>query len=249
MKVTIGRDPKNTIVVDERYDTVSSKHAEIELTADGRYLFIDHSTNGTMINNQKIHNGSMYVREGDQIFLANAFQVSWAEIKSKAPIGRATVQRNIHANPGVGGRETDQYAGRVQAPYVPPAPPMPPVQNNYGGQPTDEELSKWSWGGFLLGWIWALGNSVWWGLLGLLGNILMAGAWWGLPLFIVPVGFIVNIILGIRGTRSAWEATGGRMTFEAFKESQRKWTIAGVIVVGVGVLLWLVFFVVLAALL
>ena len=54
MKITIGRDPNSSIVVNPRFDTVSSNHAEIEYPADGRFLYIDHSTNGTMINNQKI---------------------------------------------------------------------------------------------------------------------------------------------------------------------------------------------------
>lgn len=224
MKITLGRNPNNTIVVDGRYDTVSSNHAEIEYTADGRFLFIDHSTNGSMVNNQKVHNGSMYVSEGDRIYLANAYEVSWPEIRTKAQMGRVTVQRNIHGEANGGGR-VDSYTGNHEVNYPPNQPVYPQPQIN--SQPTAEELSRWNWGGFLLSWIWALGNKVWWGLLALIPGI----------------GFIVNIILGINGTRAAWEACNGDSP-DVFWGRQHSWTVAGLIVFGIGILLDLVVFIV-----
>ena len=50
------------------------------------------------------------------------------------------------------------------------------------------EITGWNWGAFLLNWIWAIGNRVWIGLLGLVFGIIMA------------------IILGAKGNEWAWQS-------------------------------------------
>lgn len=47
--------------------TVSSNHAEIVLTADGRILFIDHSRNGSKVNDQIVHYSQVELKSGDTI--------------------------------------------------------------------------------------------------------------------------------------------------------------------------------------
>ncbi|MEM1544656.1 MAG: FHA domain-containing protein, partial [Candidatus Bathyarchaeia archaeon] len=47
--------------------TVSSNHAEIILTADGRILFIDHSRNGSKVNDQIVHYSQVELKSGDTI--------------------------------------------------------------------------------------------------------------------------------------------------------------------------------------
>ncbi len=223
MKITIGRDRTCSIQVDERFDTVSHNHAEIERTTDGRLLFIDHSTNGSTVNGQKIHNGSTYVNEGERIMLANAYDVSWNDVLAMLPRpnpSRVTVQHNIHSDP-------DYQSGRATNRYVPPVMPGANVSQPQPSGLTEEELRRWNWGGFLLSWIWGLGNNVWWALLALIPGI----------------SLVVAIMLGLRGTRASWEA--GKWSSPAqFWESQRRWTFAGLIVTGVGVLIYLVFFIV-----
>lgn len=77
--ITIGRNPQNTIVVDATYNTVSSNHATI--TDNGGTLTLqDHSTNGTYINGQYIHNQSATIRQGDRITLGTHYELSWREI-------------------------------------------------------------------------------------------------------------------------------------------------------------------------
>lgn len=78
-QITIGRNPQNTIVVDGSYNTVSGNHATI--IEDGDYLAIqDHSTNGTYVNGQHIHNQSIEIRQGDRISLGKQFILSWQDI-------------------------------------------------------------------------------------------------------------------------------------------------------------------------
>ena len=83
-----------------------------------------------------------------------------------------------------------------------------------------EGVKGWSWGAFLLSWIWAIGNRTWLGLLAL-----------------VPyVGFFVAVWLGIKGREMAWKNKQWD-SVEHFNRVQRRWSIWGlVLVLGVGVL-------------
>jgi hypothetical protein len=72
-------------------------------------------------------------------------------------------------------------------------------------------IKGWHWGAFLLSWIWAIGNKTWIGLLA----------------FIPYVGFIMSIILGIKGREWAWR--NNKWESEAhFQRVQKKWTQWGV---------------------
>jgi uncharacterized BrkB/YihY/UPF0761 family membrane protein len=108
--------------------------------------------------------------------------------------------------------------------------------------PVPPEISgNWNWGGFLLNWIWGIGNKVWIALLALVAGVL--------GVFIPFVGILalgVSIYLGIKGNDLAWQARPWN-SIEHFKEVQRKWTIAGVIVIVLLLILGLVFGVLSAA--
>ena len=68
--VSIGRDPKNHIVLDS--DSVSRRHALIELTDAGRVIRDQDSTNGTYLNDIQIRSAVLsqndLVKIGDTIF-------------------------------------------------------------------------------------------------------------------------------------------------------------------------------------
>jgi hypothetical protein len=82
-------------------------------------------------------------------------------------------------------------------------PQVPPLQD-------DAYLDKWSWGAFMLNVAWGIGNRVWISLIA----------------FIPFLGFIMAIILGIKGRRWAWE-TGRWASMDQFKASQETWDHAG----------------------
>ncbi len=75
------------------------------------------------------------------------------------------------------------------------------------------ELDRWNWGAFLLNWIWGLGNDTFIALLTLVPGL----------------GFIMMIVLGLRGSRWAWR-NGRWDSVEHFKRVQRKWAIWGAVV-------------------
>jgi hypothetical protein len=90
----------------------------------------------------------------------------------------------------------------------------------YGEVP--DGVKGWSWGAFLLNWIWAIGNRTWWGLLAM-----------------VPyVGFIVAIWLGIQGREMAWK-NGSWDSVEHFNRVQKKWSqvavgiVLGIVLIGI----------------
>jgi len=80
------------------------------------------------------------------------------------------------------------------------------------------EIRGWNWGGFLLTWIWGIGNNVWISFITLCG--------------IIPyVGWIVSltmaIILGARGNEWAWQNKHWD-SIEHFKKAQKTWMWWGV---------------------
>lgn len=72
-------------------------------------------------------------------------------------------------------------------------------------------IKGWSWGAFLLNWVWAVGNRTWIGLLAL----------------IPYVGFGIAIWLGIKGREMAWK-NGQWESVEHFNRVQKKWSQWGV---------------------
>lgn len=83
-----------------------------------------------------------------------------------------------------------------------------------------EEIRGWNWGAFLFSWIWGIGNSVWIALLAL----------------IPYVGFVMNIVLGVKGSEWAWRNKRWD-SIENFKRVQRTWAKVGIIIVVVSVVL------------
>lgn len=86
------------------------------------------------------------------------------------------------------------------------------------------ELEGFSWSAFLWGGIWALAHRVWIGVLA----------------FVPGLGFIMHVVLGLRGARWAWEA-GAIPDLERFKKAQRTWVVVwlaasvlAVPVIGIG---------------
>ncbi|MBB5608434.1 MULTISPECIES: hypothetical protein [unclassified Janthinobacterium] len=72
-------------------------------------------------------------------------------------------------------------------------------------------IAGWSWGAFLLNWVWAIGNRTWIGLFSLLPY----------------VGFGFAIWLGIKGREMAWK-NGQWQSVEHFNRVQKKWSQWGI---------------------
>jgi len=84
--------------------------------------------------------------------------------------------------------------------------------------PVPQEVKGWSWGGFLLTWIWGIGNNVWITLIALLGLVPYVGG---------VINLTMMIILGVRGNEWAWQHKKWD-SIEQFKTTQKKWMLWGV---------------------
>lgn len=97
-----------------------------------------------------------------------------------------------------------------------------PEQPNTSGQGkasvVPAEVRGWSWGAFLLNWIWGLGNSTYIALL----------------MFVPLVNIVMLFVLGAKGNEWAWRNRMWR-DVEHFKNTQRKWAWAGLFFVVVGI--------------
>lgn len=77
-----------------------------------------------------------------------------------------------------------------------------------------DEIKGWSWGAFLMNWIWGIGNSTFRALL----------------VFVPFVGLVMIFVLGAKGNEWAWRNRTWR-DVEHFKSTQKKWRNAGIILV------------------
>jgi hypothetical protein len=107
-------------------------------------------------------------------------------------------------------------------PYAPPAANLEgSTENNSGGGKhivPPAGVKGWSWGAFLLNWIWAIANKTWIGLLCLIPYI----------------GFVFSFYLGFKGRELAWRNKVWD-DIDHFNRVQRKWSMWGLILVfGVG---------------
>ena len=75
-----------------------------------------------------------------------------------------------------------------------------------------------NWGAFLLTWIWGIGNNTWIALLAL----------------IPVVNIVMPFVLLFKGNEWAWKNKQWRDE-EHFRSTQRKWTIAGLILLAIAV--------------
>lgn len=93
-----------------------------------------------------------------------------------------------------------------------------------------EELKGYNWGALLLSWIWGIGNKTYITLL----SFLVA--------FIPFIGCLaalgMNIWFGFKGNEWAWQNKHFE-SIEHFKSNQKKWTIAGIIVTIVSIIVWI----------
>lgn len=87
------------------------------------------------------------------------------------------------------------------------------ISQNTMADTIPEGIKGWSWGAFLLNFIWAIGNKTWIGLL----------------VFIPYLGWIMAFVLGFKGRECAWKNKEWD-SVEHFNRVQKKWSYWGVVI-------------------
>jgi len=121
----------------------------------------------------------------------------------------------------------------ITSPYI--APGFVNTSGMGSGASVPPGLGEWNWGGFLLTWIWGIGNNVWWSFL----------------VFVPYLGaMVIPWVLAFKGNEWAWQNKRWE-SIEHFQKVQRTWTkwgfgitivatllLAIMLVGGVLLLLW-----------
>lgn len=206
-QITVGRNAQSTIVVSSQYSTVSGNHATI--TKEGNsYILEDHSTNGTYINGTRIHNASCQIRPSDRITLGQQYVLAFSTVQNLLGYGRET-QRYP---------ETPATARMAPGQVPHQAPLNQQININVAAQGQGQQretpacLNQWSWGAFFWGWIWGIGNGVYWPLITLIPYVGQVAA------------LIIAFVLGANGNRYAWDKFTGSAA--EFDEKQHNWAVA-----------------------
>ncbi len=231
-EITIGRDPRCDIPIDNRYQSISHRHAVIYNNYNGELIYKDTSRNGTVINGQLVHNTEVRIKPGMTILLPGNCPITWERIYSFFP---AQSIRNVPN----GTQFTSAAGGGTNYGGGGGMPPIQPGQQQ-GGYPQsnaiqDEQedpifLEKWNWGGFFLTPAWVLANGYWW------------------ILFFIWFPLIPSIIVGIYANRWGWKKSTDR-NFARYRIRQETWSHAGLfcffamlVTIGIGMALSLIFF-------
>jgi len=109
---------------------------------------------------------------------------------------------------------------------TPPTPPAPTPNTSGQGAAAQvpEEIKRWSWGAFLMSWIWGIGNKTYIALLAL----------------IPVVGLVMIFVLGAKGNEWAWRNKRWP-SVEEFKRVQKTWAWVGLGLLIVGFILNVLF--------
>lgn len=102
LKVLIGRSSQcdYTIENPNQHGTVSGKHATIsETETPNIYLFEDHSTNGSYINGQLLHNASCKVNVSDHITLGKTYILPFDDIVKRYFMAHRTTKKKPQQKP------------------------------------------------------------------------------------------------------------------------------------------------------
>lgn len=86
--VKIGRDQCNDYIIG--HPAISAFHAEVHLYENGAMQLVDHSSNGTFVNGNFVHNGSYMLMGGEMLVFPDQRPVSLSEIiavGTQEPVG------------------------------------------------------------------------------------------------------------------------------------------------------------------
>ena len=122
IKILIGRSVECQICY-EGVAPISSKHAELIIGDDGRMMFTDYSTNGTMVNGQMINHKTIPVSYGEEIVFPGNVALDWNLV--------AAVFNRMRETPSAGVAQQPSPAPQPQQPYQ-----STPVSPNMGSGET-----------------------------------------------------------------------------------------------------------------
>lgn len=215
-EVSVGRSASCDIYLDQSCKYASGLHGTIYYDSS-QLMFRDTSTNGTWINNIKVHKRAVPIHHGDIIMLAGRYHINWNQIDAYFP----NIPESLSQTP-------------IPQPAVPVSQPAPTTTPN-----NVVDTSKFSWGAFMLPGIWGFFNGCWWMFLVNISYFLL-GLIPIVNVFVSVASIITNIIFGVYGMRWAWQNRSWNSP-QDFIQTQAIWNRVGLILFAVCIVLILFF--------
>lgn len=219
-EVTVGRAPDSDILYDPSCVHVSNAHAVIYYNGS-QLIFKDCSTNGTLINNMRIHHQAVVINYGDSILLAGKYPLTWDRISVFFPIERQPTQVSSGYSPNIRSKTVINSNSQQQALIYNPISGNEKKASTSDNKSVDIEVetARFNWGAFFLYPFWGFANGMWWAFL----------ISWFFGWTIIP-----NILFGIMGSKWAWKNKHWRDInhFVTVQDSWKKWGI-GLFLVGI----------------
>lgn len=217
-EVTVGRAPDSDILYDPGCVHVSNAHAVIYYNGS-QLIFKDCSTNGTLINNVRIHHQAVVINNGDSILLAGKYPLTWDRIGVFFPMERqpTLVDYSLNTTSKTVINSNLQRQAAMYDPISRDEKKTSASDNN--SLNIDVETARFNWGAFFLYPLWGFANGMWWAFL----------ISWFLGWTIIP-----NILFGIMGSKWAWKNKQWRDInhFVTVQDSWKKWGI-GLFLAGI----------------
>ncbi len=244
-RISIGRNPVCDLNISETFGKVSNEHADIQME-NGVLTFIDHSSNGTVINGKNIHHCEMVIKQGDKIILAESYELKWTEIERFFPSLHRSTERFDGSQVEVSARKTELFDGsqigsasKATERFEKSKIGLPNngretehlnsfsdknirgQVNEYSQAEIEDITEKWHMGAFLASWLWAISNRI----------------YWPIPIIVVSlipyIGQVASLFLctylGLNGYKLAWDKNS-KYNFKKFISIQKNWTYMGIIV-------------------
>lgn len=213
--VKIGRNADNNIIFTD--STVSGNHADLYFYDDGSMQIVDHSSNGTYVNQTYIHGKNMALMGNEMLTFPGQNCLSVAQVAAHYN-GTSAGTREPAFMPSLATRPMNQ-ASNVNVNVQVGSP-----KNSYATDPTyaPKNLNSWCWGGFTFGWLWGVFNRVYWPLIIFI------------PFLGQVAALIIAFILGANGNRYAWDKFDESPA--RFEQKQHRWNVAAFIVWGISIL-------------
>lgn len=125
---SIGRGANNTIVLPDVSRITSSSHATITEQAPGSFVLVDHSSNGTYLNN-----GTTAIEKGVELTLRGG------ELLTIGPYQLSVQLREVTPQPDLGGGYLDALGGGD----VTPSNGISRIEPVMGKEDTHDDIDKW----------------------------------------------------------------------------------------------------------
>ena len=145
LKVTVGRNPQCDYPIENagQHGTVSGTHATLSETSNPEVLlFEDHSTNGSYVNGEFVHNESREIRITDHITLGRTYVLPLEDIVRRYLSPSRTTQRKPVDQTFPSSRVTTRKpVNQIPIDQTPISDPFFPSVNDENSSPNNQQPS------------------------------------------------------------------------------------------------------------